>query len=207
MSVREGLLALLAAGPKHGYQLRQEFESATAGIWPLNIGQVYTTLERLQRDGLVEEVTADDSSDRRRFRLTVDGRADLRDWLSSGPDPAPAREPTMIKVLVAMHTDGVDVRQVIDVQRQALLTHLAEQQRARRKAAADAREVGAREVGAREVGAREVGARAAGDDVEPDVTTLMMFDALVTRTEADLRWLDLCDEHLARRPTSRKDPR
>ena len=197
MSVREGLLALLAAGPKHGYQLRQEFESATAGIWPLNIGQVYTTLERLQRDGLVEEVTADDSSDRRRFRLTVDGRADLRDWLSSGPDPAPAREPTMIKVLVAMHTDGVDVRQVIDVQRQALLTHLAEQQRARRKAAADAREVGA----------REVGARAAGDDVEPDVTTLMMFDALVTRTEADLRWLDLCDEHLARRPTSRKDPR
>ena len=192
MSVREGLLALLAAGPKHGYQLRQEFESATAGIWPLNIGQVYTTLERLQRDGLVEEVTADDSSDRRRFRLTVDGRADLRDWLSSGPDPAPAREPTMIKVLVAMHTDGVDVRQVIDVQRQALLTHLAEQQRARRKAAADAREVGARE---------------AGDDVEPDVTTLMMFDALVTRTEADLRWLDLCDEHLARRPTSRKDPR
>ena len=197
MSVREGLLALLAAGPKHGYQLRQEFESATAGIWPLNIGQVYTTLERLQRDGLVEEVTADDSSDRRRFRLTVDGRADLRDWLSSGPDPAPAREPTMIKVLVAMHTDGVDVRQVIDVQRQALLTHLAEQQRARRKAAADAREVGAREVGARE----------AGDDVDPDVTTLMMFDALVTRTEADLRWLDLCDEHLARRPTSRKDPR
>ena len=197
MSVREGLLALLAAGPKHGYQLRQEFESATAGIWPLNIGQVYTTLERLQRDGLVEEVTADDSSDRRRFRLTVDGRADLRDWLSSGPDPAPAREPTMIKVLVAMHTDGVDVRQVIDVQRQALLTHLAEQQRARRKAAADAREVGARELGARE----------AGDDVEPDVTTLMMFDALVTRTEADLRWLDLCDEHLARRPTSRKDPR
>ena len=205
MSVREGLLALLTAGPKHGYQLRQEFESATAGVWPLNIGQVYTTLDRLQRDGLIEAV--DDTSpaapdagsggkaaERRRYRLTRLGRDELGDWFSAGPDPAPHREPTVIKVLVALHTEGVDVRQVIDVQRQALLAHLAEQQRARRKAIADAAQ----------------SADDADDDADADdsasatdaISTLMVFDALVTRTEADLRWLDLCDELLAtaRRP-------
>ncbi len=211
MSVREGLLALLTAGPKHGYQLRQEFESATAGVWPLNIGQVYTTLDRLQRDGLIEAV--DDTSpaapdagsggkaaERRRYRLTRLGRDELGDWFSAGPDPAPPREPTVIKVLVALHTEGVDVRQVIDVQRQALLAHLAEQQRARRKAIADA----------------EQSAADPSDPSDPPgaatdaISTLMVFDALVTRTEADLRWLDLCDELLttARRPTpSRSDSR
>ncbi len=204
MSVREGLLALLTAGPKHGYQLRQEFESATAGVWPLNIGQVYTTLDRLQRDGLIEAV--DDASvaspdtgsggkatERRRYRLTRLGRDELGDWFSAGPDPAPHREPTVIKVLVALHTEGVDVRQVIDVQRQALLAHLAEQQRARRKAIADAEQ---------SAGDPSDGAIAATDATDA-ISTLMVFDALVTRTEADLRWLDLCDELLtpARRPT------
>jgi DNA-binding PadR family transcriptional regulator len=195
MGVREGLLALLTAGPKHGYQLRQEFESATAGVWPLNIGQVYTTLDRLQRDGLIEAVddatpaaepgTGGKAAERRRYRLTRAGRDELGDWFSAGPDPAPHREPTVIKVLVALHTEGVDVRQVIDVQRQALLAHLAEQQRARRKAIADAEQT-----------ADDADDRASATDA---ISTLMVFDALVTRTEADLRWLDLCDELLATR--------
>jgi DNA-binding PadR family transcriptional regulator len=50
MTVREGLLALLQEGPRHGYQLKTEFESATGGVWPLNVGQVYTTLDRLERE-------------------------------------------------------------------------------------------------------------------------------------------------------------
>ncbi len=54
MSVRHALLALLSGGPKYGLQLRQEFESRTGDVWPLNVGQVYTTLQRLERDGLVE---------------------------------------------------------------------------------------------------------------------------------------------------------
>ena len=53
MPVREGLLALLADGPRNGYQLKVDFEAATGGVWPLNFGQVYTTLDRLARDGLV----------------------------------------------------------------------------------------------------------------------------------------------------------
>ena len=54
MSVRHALLALLSEGPKYGLQLRQEFEARTGEVWPLNVGQVYTTLQRLERDGLVD---------------------------------------------------------------------------------------------------------------------------------------------------------
>ncbi len=54
MSVRHAILALLSEGPKYGLQLQKEFEASTGEVWPLNIGQVYTTLQRLERDGLVE---------------------------------------------------------------------------------------------------------------------------------------------------------
>ena len=119
MSVREGLLALLATEPEHGYQLRQDFKTATAGVWPLNVGQVYTTLDRLERDGLVE-AASDATAERRSFQITESGRVELEDWFSAGPHEQPHRETTVIKVLVALHTDGVDARQVIDVQRAAL---------------------------------------------------------------------------------------
>ncbi|HEV3382400.1 MAG TPA: PadR family transcriptional regulator [Trebonia sp.] len=53
MSVRHAMLALLSEGPKYGLQLREEFEARTGEVWPLNVGQVYTTLRRLERDGLI----------------------------------------------------------------------------------------------------------------------------------------------------------
>ena len=56
MSVRHALFALLSEGPKYGLQLREEFEANTGQVWPLNVGQVYTTLQRLERDGLVSAV-------------------------------------------------------------------------------------------------------------------------------------------------------
>lgn len=181
MSVREGLLALLAAGPRHGYQLRQEFETATAGVWPLNVGQVYTTLERLQRDGLVEP-TSDASADRRSFQITASGRIELEDWFSAGPHEQPHRETTVIKVLVALYTNGVDARQVIDVQRAALTDQLQQHRRAQRKALAAADH---------DSGVAELGAA-------------MLFDALVTRVESDLRWLDLCAERMTNSLLNRK---
>ena len=66
MSVRHALLALLSEGPKYGLQLRQEFEARTGEVWPLNVGQVYTTLQRLERDGLVESDDAEAATARRR---------------------------------------------------------------------------------------------------------------------------------------------
>ena len=64
MSIRQAMLAILEQGPMYGYQLRAEFEQRTGATWPLNIGQVYTTLTRLERDGLVSSDTGCDESDR-----------------------------------------------------------------------------------------------------------------------------------------------
>ena len=77
MSVPYALLALLTEGPKYGLQLRQEFEAGTGEVWPLNVGQVYTTLQRLERDGLVESEDAADDGPQKRFRITANGTEEL----------------------------------------------------------------------------------------------------------------------------------
>ena len=77
MSVRHALLALLSEGPKYGLQLRQEFEARTGEVWPLNVGQVYTTLQRLERDGLVESDEADEDGPQKGFRITAEGGEEL----------------------------------------------------------------------------------------------------------------------------------
>ena len=86
VSVRHALLALLSEGPKYGLQLRQEFEARTGEVWPLNVGQVYTTLQRLERDGLVESDDAADEGPQKAFRLTADGDVELAQWLRTPPD-------------------------------------------------------------------------------------------------------------------------
>ncbi len=78
MSVRHALLALLSEGPKYGLQLREEFEARTGEVWPLNVGQVYTTLQRLERDGLVESDDDGDAGPQKGFRITV--RTGPRSW-------------------------------------------------------------------------------------------------------------------------------
>jgi DNA-binding PadR family transcriptional regulator len=176
MSIREGLLALLAAGPKHGYQLKGEFEHVTAGVWPLNIGQVYTTLERLERDGLVA-ADHESTEQRRPYSITALGRDELIDWFSAAGGDKPDRDPLIIKVLVALHTAGVNTTAVLDTQRSALLATLQEQRRAQRKALMH----------------NEPSTVAA-------LTSVLLFDALIARSESELRWLDLCEERLRQLP-------
>src|SRR5580658_3227409 len=103
MSVRHALLGLLSEGPKYGHQLRQEFEASTGDVWPLNVGQVYTTLQRLERDGLVESDESAADGPQRGFRITVAGAQELNDWLRTPPDmTSPPRDELVIKVLVAL---------------------------------------------------------------------------------------------------------
>lgn len=173
MSVRESLLALLASGPRHGYQLRAEFEERTAGIWPLNIGQVYSTLERLERDGLVAGGEADGEG-RRDFTLTATGREELvRFLLEPGGEDVPSRDGLMLKVLIAIETEGVDPLQVIQTERSSRMGALQVRRRAHRDAG-----------------------------VNGDLAAGLAFDALISRTESELRWLDICEERiLAKRRT------
>jgi DNA-binding PadR family transcriptional regulator len=122
MSVRHALLALLSDGPKYGMQLRDEYESSTGDVWPLNVGQVYTTLQRLERDGCV---AADDQSEADRqkpFRITDRGRSELVEWLKTPPGPtAPPRDDLVTKVLVAQRVPGVDVHEVIQAHRRQIV--------------------------------------------------------------------------------------
>src|SRR5207302_3424022 len=122
MSVRHALLALLSEGPKYGLQLRQEFEARTGEVWPLNIGQVYTTLQRLERDGLVESDGSATEGPQRKYRITVDGQDELGVWLRTPPDlSSPPRDELVIKVLVALRVPGVDVHDVVQVHRRHLV--------------------------------------------------------------------------------------
>src|SRR5438067_934623 len=109
VSVRHALLALLSEGPKYGLRLRHEFEERTGEVWPLNVGQVYTTLQRLERDGLVESEEDGDAAPQKAFRITDAGASELAAWLRTPPDlSSPPRDELVIKVLVAVRVPGVD---------------------------------------------------------------------------------------------------
>ena len=126
MSVRHALLALLSEGPTYGLQLREEFEARTGEVWPLNVGQVYTTLQRLERDGLVESEGADDGP-QNVFQITETGTAELARWLHTPPDlSAPPRDELVMKVLMAIRLPGTDVDEVIQTHRRYLVQLMQE---------------------------------------------------------------------------------
>ena len=132
MSIRHGLLALLSRGPRYGYQLRVEFEASTGATWPLNIGQVYTTLARMERDGLVEPGGADEQG-RAVYTVTEAGRAELGRWFSTPVDQTDRpRDELVIKLAMAVAAGDVDVPAVILAQRTATMRALQELTRAKR---------------------------------------------------------------------------
>ena len=169
MSVRHALLALLSEGPKYGLQLRQEFEAGTGEVWPLNVGQVYTTLQRLERDGLVETDEESGDGPQRLFQLTDDGADELDTWLLTPPDSsAPPRDELVIKVLVALRVRRVDVRRLLQVHRRQLVELM--QQYTRLK----------------------------DDATDDDLGLLLVVDAELFRLDAMIRWLDAVDGRIER---------
>lgn len=170
MSVRHALLALLSEGPKYGLLLRQEFEARTGEVWPLNVGQVYTTLQRLERDGLVESDGTEEGP-QKGFRITAHGERELAGWLRTPTEDAtPPRDELVIKVLVALIVPGVDVHEVVQVHRRRLVESM--QRYTRLKASAP----------------------------EHDVALALVADAELFRLEAIVRWLDAADARLLRFP-------
>lgn len=166
MSVRMALLALLSEGPKFGLQLQQEFEARTGEVWPLNVGQVYTTLQRLERDGLVESDDSEVAGPQKGFRITPAGSDDLVTWLRTPPDMVPPpRDELVIKVLVAMGLPGVDVHELIQGHRRAL------------------------------VGLMQRYTRLKGE-VDDDISLALVVDGELFRIEGVVRWLDAADVRL-----------
>lgn len=135
MSIRQGLLALLSHEPMYGARLRSEFERRTGGTWPLNVGQVYTTLGRLQRDGLVEGDGEPDEDGRITYQLTDAGRDEVTSWFGSPVDRADdPRDELTIKLALGVTLPGVDVVGLIQAQRSATVTHLQDLTRLKRDA-------------------------------------------------------------------------
>jgi DNA-binding PadR family transcriptional regulator len=173
VSVRHALLALLSEGPKYGLQLREEFEARTGEVWPLNVGQVYTTLQRLERDGLVESGDAGqdgrEKTPQKAFRITAAGHDELAGWLRTPPDlSAPPRDELVMKVLVAMRVPGTDVHDVIQAHRRYLVELM--QQWTRIKEA----------------------------ESESDLSLLLVVDAELFRLDSVIRWLDAADGRIRR---------
>lgn len=137
MSIRHAVLTLLDERPQHGFHLKAEFERRTGGTWPLNVGQVYTTLQRLERDGLVaaHEPGPDGSVV---YEITPSGHSTVREWWSGTVDrAAPTRDELTIKVALAVTTPGVDVADILRRQRTASLQLLQALNRARGAAGDD----------------------------------------------------------------------
>src|SRR3954471_23873403 len=135
MSVKHSLLAVLADGDRYGYQLRAEFEERTGSTWPLNVGQVYTTLNRLERDGFVEGEGVDDEG-HVVYRITDTGRSEVATWFTTPvARTQPPRDELAIKLALAVTVPGVDVGTVIQRQRSATMTALQDYTRLKRRAA------------------------------------------------------------------------
>jgi DNA-binding PadR family transcriptional regulator len=169
MSIRQGLLALLEDRPRYGYDLRHEFESRTGSTWPLNVGQVYTTLARLERDGFVEPDHTDEEG-HAYYRITPAGRAEVRDWFARpvGRESQP-RDELAIKMALAITLDGVDVAAMVQTQRTETMRALQEVTRLKARA------------------------------TEPDdLAWTLVADAMVFQAEAEIRWLDHCEARLVR---------
>ena len=141
MSVRHALLALLSEGPKYGLQLRQDFEARTGEVWPLNVGQVYTTLQRLERDGFVSSDGSDGPQNV--FSITAEGTEELTTWLRTPPEVVPPpRDELVIKVLVATRVPGVDVPELLQIHRRRLVEAMQDYTHLKSEMAADDVELG-----------------------------------------------------------------
>jgi DNA-binding PadR family transcriptional regulator len=151
MAIRDALLAILAQGPCYGNQLKHEYDRRTGGAWPLNVGQIYTTLDRLERDQLVVAASPNDQG-QRVYELTSSGRAEVAQWFAQAMEDPLTRDELATKVALAVSLDGVDAVAVIAQQQGHTQERLAGL-RARRGAAAEGASLSAQLILEAQIGA------------------------------------------------------
>ncbi|MFT4218771.1 MAG: PadR family transcriptional regulator [Micropruina sp.] len=169
MSVRWGMLALLAEGPRYGAELKAGFEQRTGGTWPVNVGQVYTTLDRLERDGLVAAETPD-AEGRIRYSLTPPGHDAVAQWWRTPVDrQATPRDELVIKLAIAITSPAVESAAVAQAQRSATMHRLQQLTRLKQSI-----------------------------DPAADLAWLMVIEHQLFAAEAEIRWLDQVEASVAR---------
>lgn len=173
MAIREGLLAALSHGARNGYQIKSDFETITGSVWKLNVGQVYTTLERLERDGLVETDTALEG---KTYVMTSSGRHELSQWWeATAIDSPPPRDELMLKILTALDGGSEFALRVVEKHRSVLTSLLQERRQSMR----------------------------GNTETFSWLAVQLVNDALMFRAEADLRWLDQCESRILKMESSK----
>jgi DNA-binding PadR family transcriptional regulator len=171
-SIRFALLALLADEPAHGYALKQRFERLVGDVWPLNIGQVYDALSKLERDEMIEPAGSREGT-RQTYRATDAGVDAAGSWLASPANgETPPRDELAIRLLVARVAAGGELGPILQAQRVAVVGRI------------------------QRLGREKASATTAGDDAR-----VALLDLLLLRTDADARWLDLLEARFANQAT------
>jgi DNA-binding PadR family transcriptional regulator len=169
MSLKFGILGLLAEEPLHGYEVKTRFEALLGHTWEVNIGQIYSTLQRLERDTLVEPVGDRGDRGKLSYQLTPQGRQALDHWLSEPEaEPQQLHDELFVKLMLIRRLANGNLVGLIDRQRRIYLQHIRDLAELERRARAEQR---------------------------PDL--LLLIKGAVIHTEADLKWLDVCLEELA----------
>jgi DNA-binding PadR family transcriptional regulator len=180
MSVRYGVLGLLATKDMHGYELRSRFEALTGGFWQLNFGQVYTTLDRLEREGLVERSgtgagAVDAAADRKVFRITGKGRSRLDEWLQLPvAHPRALRDDLFVRLLFCDRSSPDSILRMIARHR-------------------DVYQLQMRRLSKRKHELLKL------DIAEPLSVTELLLDAALFHAEAELRWLSHVEQKVLAR--------
>jgi DNA-binding PadR family transcriptional regulator len=169
MSVAMSLLSILDLGPSYGLRLKQEFEARTGGVWPLNVGQVYTTLDRLEREGLVRQVDPSDTDRQRVHEITEEGRRRVGEWFAAPMGDPAGRDPLVLKLVMASQHPGLDTSAVIQAERRGAVELLQRYTRLKRDPADDS-----------------------------DLGWGFLVDSLIFKAESRVRWLDACEARLRR---------
>lgn len=170
MSIRHAILALLDRRPMYGYELKQEFEMEVGRHWSLNFGQIYLTLESLEKQGLVKHkvVRGADAPDRKVFKITATGRNNLADWFKGPVEPVKGlRDEFYVKFMLSLTSPLVEVEDVVLAQKRFVLQKLHEYTNLKRQA-----------------------------EPTTQLTWIMLLDLALLRTEAEIRWLEMCEARL-----------
>ena len=169
-AVQHAILALLSSQPRHGYELHGLFQATIGGHWGLNTGQIYSSLDRLARDGLVEEVGHEKGSgpEKRLWAITESGRRLLAEWFRKAVlREYRLRDELYLKLMLSLASEAGDPGGVVQAQRRELFREL-----------------------------HSLTAERNSIDPKLDLPRVLLLDGAIMHTEAELRWLDMIEARL-----------
>lgn len=173
MSVKHGLLGLLARKPQNGYELKNAFDEIAGGFWDVNFGQIYTTIDRLVKDGLVvSSAEGDEGVERKVYQITTEGIKEFKDWLDKpSAKIRPLRDEVFVKLAFMYPFDGDAILQLLAEQRQLYLAKMAEL-------------TSKKYLLTRNKDSRDI------------LMTDLLLDAALFHAEADVKWIEHCEAKL-----------